>query len=135
MASIVVVERLFEDQRLPESKLVFERRFEGVFCVAISPEYPAAPIDPEGFAVYTFDGRGIARSGTFPAGKGAINRAVSIDRHTNTTHLLADSWSACGSFSFGDRAIGLGVVGRADCPKYDAARTQSFDETLALYCK
>lgn len=132
--AVVVIERLFEGQRLPGSKFVFENGFEGVYCLVISPEHPAAPVDAEGFAVYTFDGRGVARSRTFPAGKGALNQAVFVDRRLNTSHPL-DNTSPCGSLTFDDRAVLLGVVGSANCPKYDTARPPSFTEALAIYCK
>jgi hypothetical protein len=134
LGAMVAIERLSDDQRLPGSKFMFENGFEGVYCLAISPEHPAAPVDVEGFAVYTFDGRGIARSSTFPSGKGAINRAVSVDRQLNMTHPL-DNRIPCGTLAFGDQAVLLGVVGSANCPKYDAARPPSFDEAVALYCK
>lgn len=133
-AVIVGTARLFEEQRAPGSKFVFENGFKGVYCVAIWPEYPAAPLDPAGFTVYTFDGRGIARSSTFPAGKGAVNRAVSVDRRLNRTQPIADR-SPCGTLSFGERTVLFGVVGSAHCPKYDTARPLSFDAALALYCK
>jgi hypothetical protein len=134
LGAVVVVERLFEGQRLPGSKFVFEDGFKGVYCLVIAPEHPAAPVDVEGFAVYTFDGQGIAHSRTFPAGKGAINQAVFVDRRLNTTHPL-DNRSPCGSLTFDDRAVLLGVVGNANCPQYNTARPPSFTEALALYCK
>lgn len=133
LGAALAVERFFDNKRTPGSKFIFEKRFEGVYCLGISPEHPAAPIDAEGFSVYTFDSRGVARSSTFPAGKGAVNKAVSGDNHFNQI-LLIHSWSPCGTLSFGDRAILLGVVGSGSCPKYDIERPQSFDEALAFYC-
>lgn len=130
---LLAVEIFFDDKRPPGSKYIFGKLFEGVYCLAISPEHPAATIDAEGFSVYTFDSKGVARSSTFPAGKGAVNRAVSGDHHFNQI-IRIDSWSPCGTLSFGDRAILLGVVGNGSCPKYDIERPLSFNEALALYC-
>lgn len=134
MGGIVAMECRFEDRRLPGSKFVFESGFEGVYCLVISPDHPTALVDAEGFAVYTFDSRGVAQSRTFPAGKGAINQAQFLDRRLNTTYPVANR-SPCGSLTFGDRVVLLGVVGSANCPKVDIANPPSFTEALALYCK
>jgi hypothetical protein len=119
---VVVFDRIFP--RVPGNEYAFQAGFAGPYCLVVSPAYPEAEQNADGYLVYQFNAQGISHSSTFPRGAGSLTKAVVAGATSTPTRQLQE-WG-CGSLSFGDTTLVMGTVVQPVC-----RRTANVNATLA----
>jgi hypothetical protein len=122
VVGVVLFDRIFP--RVPGNEFAFQAGFAGPYCVVVSPAYPEAEQNSDGYLVYRFNAQGISRSSTFPRGAGSLSKAVVAGAASPPIRQL-QNWS-CGSWSFGDTTLVMGTVVQPEC-----RRIANFNATLA----